>query len=1185
MRALAVLILFLFLSCPASAQSMIVYRYSEEEGLENTLIKSITRDNYGIIWAATDDGLVSYDGKEFHFYHDEVPSQYCKSVLNLPEGEVLVTSDMGVSRISGNPGNYIFSTIASGSLHQNDSMMWFPKQLYRDSKGRVWIGDNYRIYQLRKGILLPYKLDASCATNNYNRSFSFCEDGNGHLLAFAEPGNILIFDEPANKFVNLKLPSAISGIHAVLNYSKGIILVASREGVYELKTNNPDGVGIRLISKDEVSYFARNSKGVTYAGTWSNGLFRIQSAQPGSYVLDRVTEYVDKNVTHIFIDGQDNLWISSDNGIVLMQETLFGTPFRDFTLAYIQGISSNQKNEVVFTDGNNLFKEDPLLSGNGINLFRFKSLALQAIPVNKGYWVSDADGKIFLLDDNQRKIKEFDFSSQGRAIFKLLLDRSGNLWACQDANEQLICIQSDFKTRLYGKRDGLTSRIIALSLTPKGEVVCGGMTDTAFLFRYNPVQDRFLNLSQPLQFERNIDLNVNDIVGDDKGALWLATSFGLVLSEKGRMNRVNLGAFTANSIKAIAIDKLGYIWFANNKGLHRYKNGDLMSFDEKNGLSSKTIGYRCLMVDDAGRLWVGTVAGVSVSGPLKGPEPTETPVIHSIQINNHLVRDVFTKLVSINNNEFVSLKVVSPQFPVKNIRYEYKVEGIDTAWISISREDHILLSDLPPGKYKLIIRARQSGNYSYSKPLEWLFEVNRVWYERWWVILLSILAIIGIIWLNIILYSRKLRIDNLRLEESIRVRTMEIQLQNERIEQQNTDIVQKNEALSLKNIELEQAKNYAEEAARAKAQFLSIMSHEIRTPMNAVIGITHLLMRNNPRPEQFEDLKILKFSAENLLGLINDVLDLNKIEAGKLEIERTEFNLKNLVIGLCSSLHYKAIEKGITLNIDFDDQIPVYVQSDPLRLSQIINNLAGNAIKFTEEGSVDVSVRLISRDEQKLNIRFGVADTGVGIPSEMHEKIFDAFTQASSETSRKFGGTGLGLAIANGLLEAMGSGISMKSEPGIGSTFFFEIEMLAGRPTIRSAEMGLPENILPQFQRQSILLVEDNLINELIARKLMEDWNLVVDSAANGGEAVTKASEKHYQLILMDLQMPGMDGYQATKMIREQNPVNKMIPIIALTASSRNEVHEKVLKSGMNGYILKPFDPAELYNKLRLMLG
>jgi signal transduction histidine kinase/CheY-like chemotaxis protein/ligand-binding sensor domain-containing protein len=1086
---------------------------------------------------------------------------------------------MGITRITGNQGNYRFNIVSKGSLHQVDSLMWFPKQFFQDERGRTWLGDNSKIYRWTGNGFRSYPLWPEAATNNFNRSFSFASDGKGNLFAFAEPGCVLIYQESIDRFNKVELPGKLSGIHAVFNPSPGLILIATRTGLFEMRSHGTT-YSLDKVNTMEFSCFARSSKGVLFAGTWSEGLFRIGLLANSHLVAEKIEEFNQKNVTHIYIDKVDNLWISSDNGIILLKETLFCDPFRILTESYIQGLAIAPGGEMIFTDGSGLFCANESGLKNGRQLFGFKSTVLQALPVTGGFWCSDSDGKIWFSDLTGKEKQKYDFGHKGRAVFKMIQDRSGNIWACQDANNDLIRLTPGKEIQYYGLQQGLKSRIISLYLTKEGDFYCGGMVDSAFLFKYDPVNDRFLNLSQEMNFERNIDLNINDIVCTKDGVIWLATSFGLVKYEKGKMSRINLGSLTANSIKAITVDHDGYLWFANNKGLHRYKNGDLMSFDEKNGLPAKTIGYRCLLVDPEGKLWAGTVAGLSVSSQLKNPQVTETPRISSIIVNNIIYgEDSYKKLV-INNKGFIRLRVASPEFPANNVRYEFMISSVDSVWKYFTKDEDIIIASLPPGDYSLKIRARQVGNFIYSEPLVWKFTIVRIWYERWWIQALIVLGILVLILVIIRAQSRKLRHDNLRLEKGILQRTQEILQKNNQIEHQNLDIIQKNEALSMKNIELEQAKNYAEEAAKAKAQFLSIMSHEIRTPMNAVIGITHLLMRNDPRQEQLEDLKILKFSAENLLGLINDVLDLNKIEAGKLAIENIEFNLRNLVTGVCSSLHYKASEKGINLDLVYDEKMPLYVFSDPLRLSQILNNLVSNAIKFTEEGQVDISITLLSRSDTNLNIRFSVKDTGVGIPKEMHEKIFDAFTQASSETSRKYGGTGLGLAITNRLVEMLGSEIRLISEQGRGSEFYFDIELAEGKSR-RIEEKSLVESgNTPSFSGQKILLVEDNRINELIARKMLEEWNLKVDTAYNGAEAIKLTADNKYHLILMDLQMPGMDGYETTSAIRLQKPENIAIPIIALTASTRSEVHDKVVSSGMTDYVLKPFDPEVLFKKL-----
>ncbi|QHT68867.1 PAS domain S-box protein [Rhodocytophaga rosea] len=381
--------------------------------------------------------------------------------------------------------------------------------------------------------------------------------------------------------------------------------------------------------------------------------------------------------------------------------------------------------------------------------------------------------------------------------------------------------------------------------------------------------------------------------------------------------------------------------------------------------------------------------------------------------------------------------------------------------------------------------------------------------------------------------------------------------------------------------ELMRAKQQAEETALTKQQFLSTMSHELRTPMNAVIGLTHLLLLENPLPDQVENLQMLKFSSENLLALINDILDFSKIEAGKVSLENVNFSIRSLVISIINSLQLKANEKGIALVMRIDEQIPQLVTGDPVRLTQILNNLLSNAIKFTQKGSVTLSIALEQVLSNHVQLHFSVTDTGIGIPADKLTHIFESFSQAGNDTTRKYGGTGLGLAITKRLLELQGSTIQVESTLGEGSTFYFSLKIGSTIAGQEKASLYANTEKFITLESLRLLLVEDNEINQMIATKFLTKWNIYPDYANNGREAVEKVKQNHYDVILMDLQMPEMNGYEATHTIRSFGEERfKQIPIIALTADAVIDVKERAIAAGMSDFITKPFNPDELYQKL-----
>nr|WP_255476715.1 ATP-binding protein [Mucilaginibacter sp. AK015] len=401
------------------------------------------------------------------------------------------------------------------------------------------------------------------------------------------------------------------------------------------------------------------------------------------------------------------------------------------------------------------------------------------------------------------------------------------------------------------------------------------------------------------------------------------------------------------------------------------------------------------------------------------------------------------------------------------------------------------------------------------------------------------------------------------------------------------------------NIKFERAIEKAEKSSQVQSEFLSTMSHEIRTPLNAVIGMSNLLLMNNPRQDQSENLEILKFSANNLLAIVNDVLDFNKIESGKVVFEKIKFNLVDLMQNICGGQIIKAEEKGLLFKLDIDSSLRrKVIFGDPTRLTQIIFNLVSNAIKFTAQGNIWVRVTCLEDRHNNITVGFSVKDTGIGIKKENLETIFEPFTQESITTTRQYGGTGLGLAIVKRLLELQNLQMHVSSKVNEGSEFSFNMEFPVSTEAVARIKEPTAEPQPQQPQQPQVaevedsssslrvLIAEDNPVNVMLMKKLLSKWKIVPTIAENGERAVEIMQYGNFDIILMDLQMPVMNGFDASMEIRKMpDPAKANIPIIALTASALFDIREQVINAGMNDYVAKPFKPDELMEKMQNLVA
>ena len=559
------------------------------------------------------------------------------------------------------------------------------------------------------------------------------------------------------------------------------------------------------------------------------------------------------------------------------------------------------------------------------------------------------------------------------------------------------------------------------------------------------------------------------------------------------------------------------------------------------------------------------IAGDSIIYVLK----KRYPYIRILEVPN-----LNTGLEKVNTSEayglidsLLPLTYLIQQTGLLNFKVSGKLDITDELCIAVQKQDTLLLQILQKAINSLTEEDRTTINNKWvSVRYESAFN-----YSLFWKIMFSIVALFAFIFY----WNRKLS------NEIERRKAVEASLQ------------QAYNALKHHTKELNKAKTEAEAANKAKSAFLANMSHEIRTPMNGVIGMTELLLDTSLTDEQRQFAESLSLSGHSLLNLIDDILDFSKVEAGKMQLESIDFNLLDLLDDFIVVMKFKAARANLTLTCETAPDIPVQLKGDPSRLQQVLNNLVGNAIKFTRKGNVTIHVERLTESDTHVTLKFAIRDTGIGISSTQQSKLFQHFTQADSSTTRQFGGTGLGLAISRQLTELMGGEIGINPEYHPGAEFWFtgqflkQKTQLAEKPQTNEKAVDGPcttPTPAPSTARQlrahpvSILLVEDNRVNQVVVQGYLKKMGLSADAVGNGAEAVKYLETITYDLILMDLQMPRMDGYEATRIIRDEHSsvLQHTIPIIALTAHALQGCREKCMRAGMDDYLTKPVKRAEL---------
>ncbi len=1188
-EALALISAFIFCVLSLSAQNFSSYVYNSENGLPTDLVKSVAvAPGFGVM-IGTDKGLIVHDGQEFKPFAYPDMSQYIKSIFRSSKGRILVSDDMGLSELVPSRQGYSLKLLGKGLVNWSNKSLWYPKLLFEDTKGSLFLTDNSSLWlvtdSLRKVVDFAPGQQAS---DNIQRSYLLADDALGNLFAFSSGG--VVYRVRVNTWQVERLKNVIfsGGVSWAGSFKKGVVWVVEGNRLKSFESNeNGDLVKEKtIITGLDISWIIKTGENCYLASTWTMGLFKLRYLN-GALVPEKVNEYTFRNANQIFSAKQGEYWISSDHGAILLQERFFSPVLSDVLSGYIQDVKPLEDSSILVSKDNIIVK----VNAKDINryeiIYRYPGggSILKLFPVKDGLWFSTNDGKIGFRDKNNR-VKFINTGSTG-AIFNLYVTDDNDVWFCQDGASSLSVLKGGVELRRLGAEEGVTSRIISIAGDASGEkLFLGGTTDEGYLFELDKKTGRFVNLSKSLTFEHNVPVTVNDIAFFD-GGLYMGTLFGVLKYSNGKVTRVETGQFTSSTVKSLAVISEQLFWMSASEGVIKYENGEVFVFSERDGLPSKTSSFRAMKFDLAGNLWNGTISGLSIASKPSKAEALPAPSMACVILNGDtLIYHDFEHKAFVNH-DFLKIRFTSDGYPGKSTFYRYRyVSATDTSlWVEIGPGLDIYIDHLKYGDYQFEVQVKKNGNFKWSDSLLFPIKVRVVWYKMPAVWLtFFVLLVLFIVILQRWSVRRHLQRQS-QLEDVITTRTAEIIEQKLYIEKQRDDIEKTARELEQSNTELLKAKIEAERLVNVKSQFLSTMSHELRTPLNAVIGMTYILLGENPRPEQLPNLNTLKFSAENLLALINDILDYSKIEAGRLIFEDVDFDLREKMSNIAQVMRIKADEKGIRLILAVDQDMPSIVTGDSTRLNQILFNLIGNAVKFTMEGEVRVIVKRQSILDKTLWVGFEVNDTGIGIAEDKLDRIFEVFTQGDAEITRRFGGTGLGLTITKKLIELQGGSIEVESTPGIGTTFRFNLPfMVSVAEVVTPAALRVGE--VTRFNGESILIVDDNPINLLVAEKFLVKWNLQIDTAENGLEALDMISKNQYSIVLMDLQMPELDGYSATREIRKRGAEMNLphLPVIALTASALLEVQEAIREAGLDDFVTKPFNPLELNNKLKQFL-
>jgi signal transduction histidine kinase/CheY-like chemotaxis protein/ligand-binding sensor domain-containing protein len=1189
-----------------------------KQGLSNGNVITILQDSKGFMWFGTRDGLNKYDGYNFTVYKNDpenlntLANNVVMDLVEDREGKFwIATGGGGLDRFD--PSTEVFTHFPVGERGVSDTYI---NALCLDKEGNLWVGTNshgLNRYDPEINTFTSFTHeDGQEGSLAHNKVMDILEDSENNLWVATDGGGLDLLNGDGKTFTHFRFDekntSSISDdrVWDLMEDSNKRLWVGTYAGANlfdrstrQFKRYLPRAQNENSLLSYSVRAFAEDDLGNIWIGMENGGMsiMDVKHEKFYSYVLDEIDDASlgDNSVWKIWRDHKGNMWIGTFNAGVDFVNRDAVNKFTHYRHNSAPTSLSNNKvlcivedsfNRIwLGTDGGGLNLLDPATGtfkhykhqpGNPNSICGNYILAVEE-DSDHNLWIGTWGNGITVFNPQKNTYKHYPYNGstpgglKSPNVWTILEDSEKNIWVGTYSEGVHVFDKGTGKfTRFFNdpaNPASLTNNTVNVVIEDSKKNIWIG-TNGGGLNLFDRKTKTFSSFTHDPNKNSLSNDGVHCIFEDSKGNLWIGTSIGL--SELNAETKQFTNYFTkdglpANTVVGIMEDHNGDLWLSTFNGLSRYtpSTRKFKNFGVNDGLQGVEFKKAACRTRE-GRMYVGGVNGFNSFYPDSIKQKAYDPplLLTNFEIFNKKVEignernSTLTKSITETNEMSLDFRqtVLSFEFASLNYttdpekrKYAYMLENFDKAWNYIGTKRTATYTNLDPGNYVLRVGGlNNEGNWS-KQQISLIIHIHPPFWKAWWFRMLAVTGVAGILFLF------------------LRFRINMIEKQKDALERQ---VRERTEMLDIAVDKERHAREEAEQANRAKSVFLATMSHEIRTPMNGVIGMASLLSETNLTQEQSDYTETIRNSAESLLGVINDILDFSKIESGKMELEHRDFDLRGCIEEVLDVFASKASTQGLDLIYQLDYDVPSQVVGDSLRLRQVLMNLVGNALKFTHQGEIFIRVYLVSKDRDQLELGFEVRDTGIGIAEDKLSKLFRAFSQVDSSTTRKYGGTGLGLAISEKLVALMGGEISVESVLGKGTSFRFTIKTqvsVASIPTYLTCNMS-------GLEGKKILVVDDNLTNRNILKTQLEAWKLTPVLANSGREAIAILTNNNaFDLVITDMNMPEMDGAQVATAIRKINPA---LPIILL--SSVGDERGKRMAHMFSSVLTKPVKQNQL---------